>query len=352
MSIFTNNLQVSVFGESHGKYMGITIHNFPCNISLNIDKIKADLKRRSLFTIGKSKRTEADDFEIITGFYNGVTTGAPLTFLVANKDVDSKPYLDNIGVARPSHGDYAAFIKYKGVNDFRGGGHLSGRLTALFIILGSICEGELEKQNIKVVSRIKSIYDVQDDSIVEDYNKLDCSFPVYNDDAKKEMVALLATLKGDSVGGVIETFVQGVKVGLGNPIFDSVESVISHLIFSIPGVKGIEFGAGFDITKLKGSDANDQMEFDDGKVTFLTNNSGGIQGGISNGEIINFKTAIKPTPSISNPLKTINFKTNENIETITKGRHDSSIVPKVVHVINALTIFAIYDLLLGENSNG
>lgn len=348
MSTYKGNLEISVFGESHGEYIGITIHNFPSNINLNIEKIKSDLKKRSSFTISKSKRTEPDEFNIISGYFNNLTTGAPLTFLIKNKDVNSNVYLDNLGKIRPSHGDYTSFVKYKGANDFRGGGHLSGRLTSLFVILGSICENELLKHNIKITSCIKSIYNIESDTY--NIDNLDESFPVCDPIKKEEMITFLSNLHNDSVGGVVETFVNGAPIGLGNPIFDSVESVISHLMFSIPAIKGIEFGSGFDITKSKGSLVNDQIEYDNGNVRFLSNNSGGIQGGISNGEVINFRCAIKPTPSIAIPLKSINVFTKENLIVQTTGRHDACIVPKVVHVINAMTQFAIYDLLLGEKN--
>lgn len=347
MSIYANNLKISVFGESHGPAIGITIHNFPAHVKLSLEKIQKDLLMRNAFTIGKSKRTEAERFEIISGYFNGLTTGAPLTFIIPNQDVDSKTYADNYGLARPSHADYTAYVKYEGANDFRGGGHLSGRLTALYIILGSICEEELLNQNITVSSRIKSIYDIVDESSDVNYSQLDPVFPVYNEDKKKAMIDLLTNLDNDSVGGIVETCVSGVKAGLGDPIFDSIESTISHLMFAVPGVKGIEFGAGFNITRLKGSQANDEMEYIDNKVQFLSNNSGGIQGGITNGEKIIFRTAIKPTSSIRQPLKTINFIKHENAQVITEGRHDHCIVPKVTHVINALTKYAIYDISLG-----
>ena len=350
MSIFKNNLTISVFGESHGPYIGITIHNFPANIKLDLDKIKSDLALRNQFTIGKSKRTEEEDFKIISGSYQEVTTGAPLTFIIPNHDVNSQPYLDNYGLARPSHADYTAYLKYQGVNDFRGGGHLSGRLTALYMILGSICEVELNKQGINVYTRIKSLYNILDDSIVTDFNKLDPIFPVNDETKKSQMISLLQSLSDDSVGGIVETCVKGVKAGIGDPIFDNVESIISHLIFAIPGVKGIEFGSGFNITHLKGSEANDEMEYQDNKVKFLSNHSGGIQGGITNGEDIIFKTAIKPTASIAKPLKTINFINHQNSELKTLGRHDHSIVPKACQVINALTKYAIYDLILGSKN--
>lgn len=348
MSIFQSNLEVSLFGESHGRYIGITIANLPSNIELDIGKIKADLHKRTAFKIAKSKRNEADEFEIISGVFNNKTTGAPLTFLINNRDVDSSVYEKNKGIARPSHSDYSAHIKYKGANDYRGGGHLSGRLTALLIILGSICESELIKQDIQVASRIKSIYDIDDTSEVVDFNNLKSNFPVNDPDIKVEMINFLKELENDSVGGVVETYVKGVKAGIGKPIFAKAESHISRLIFSIPGIKGIEFGAGFNLAKLLGSQANDQMKYVDGKVKFLSNNSGGIQGGITNGENIVFRTVVKPTPSINIPLQTIDYLNKKNIILSTKGRHDASFVPKVVHVINAVTAFAIYDLILGE----
>lgn len=349
MSLFRNNLGISLFGESHGPAIGITIHNFPANIALDLERIKRDLQRRSSFTIGKSPRTEKDEFKIISGYWRGVTTGAPLTFIINNKDIDSSKYLDNEGVIRPSHSDYPAFIKYQGANDFRGGGHLSGRLTSLFIILGSICLNELEKLGIKVISRVKSLHNIIDDDIIN-IDDISEDFPVYNQEVKKLMIQFLESLTDDSVGGVIETCIRGVKPGYGEPIFDSIESIISHLVFSIPAVKGIEFGTGFDITKLYGSQANDQIQYCDGKVKYLTNNSGGIQGGITNGNDIIFRTAFKPTPSISKPQKTINIKTKTNIETVIEGRHDKSIIIKGVHVVNALAAYAIYDILLGGNN--
>lgn len=349
MSLLIGNLGVSVFGESHGPYIGVTIHNFPPNIKLNIERIKEDIFRRSSFTKGKSPRTEKDEFEIISGYFRGVTTGAPLTFLIKNKDVDSSSYLDNEGNLRPSHGDYAAYIKYQGVNDFRGGGHLSGRLTTLFMILGSIALEKLEKLGIKVQSRVKSLYNIEDDDIIN-IDEVSNDLPVFNKEVKKQMIELLESLDNDSVGGVVETYIRGVNPGLGDPIFSSVESIISKNIFSIPAVKGIEFGRGFDITKIYGSVANDQMKITDGKVEFLSNNSGGIQGGITNGEDIVFRTAIKPTPSIGKSQKSVNINNKENIELSIKGRHDKSIIIKAVHVVNAMAAFAIYDIMLGGNN--
>lgn len=349
MSFYNGKISVSFFGESHSSHIGLTIHNFPHGKKLNIDRINEDLQLRHSFVNGKSTRTEADQFEIISGYFNGYTTGAPLTFIIKNNDIRSSDYEKNAGIIRPSHGDYALFKKFEGFHDYRGGGHYSGRLTSLFIILGSICKTELEKKNIKIYSRIKSISDIEDNSLFNGDN-LDLSFPVVSSDIKENMINFIDNLKDNSTGGVIETKIENLPIGLGDPIFSGVESVISSLVFSIPGVKGIEFGAGFAISKMLGSKANDQMEILNDKVQFLSNNSGGISSGITNGEEVIFRTAIKPTPTIGLPQKTINILKNENITTVYGGRHDKCIVPKVVHVINAVTYFAVYLLMVCEGA--
>lgn len=347
MSFHNGRISVSLFGESHGSHIGITIHDFPHGIKLDLNKIKEDLLNRHSFKLGKSPRTEEDQFEIISGYFNEHTTGAPLTFIIKNMDIKSDDYKSYEGIVRPSHGDFTLYNKFEGFHDYRGGGHYSGRLTSLFIILGSICESELNKRNIFVSSRIKSIHNIEDKTDFSD-EVLDTSFPVSDNLAKTRMIELINSLTNDSVGGIIESKVSNLPIGLGNPIFSGVESTISSLIFSIPAVKGVEFGTGFNISKMYGSEANDQMEYVDGKINYLSNNSGGISSGITNGENIIFRTAIKPTPTISFPMKTVNIKNNENVVVNYTGRHDKCIVPKVVHVINAVTCYAIYNMILGE----
>lgn len=349
MSFYNGKISISLFGESHGSHIGITIHNFPHGVKLNLDKINEDLQKRHSFKKGKSPRTEEDKFEIISGYFNEHTTGAPLTFIIKNTDIKSDDYTSYEGVIRPSHGDFSLYNKFDGFHDYRGGGHYSGRLTSLFIILGSICEVELNKRNIFVSSRIKSIHNLEDKSEFTD-ELLDSSFPVSDGNIKTKMIELINSLENDSVGGIIESKVKNLPIGLGNPIFYGVESIISNLIFSIPAVKGIEFGSGFDITKMYGREANDQMEYVDDKIKFLQNNSGGISSGITNGEDLIFRTAIKPTPTINYPMKTINIKKGENIIVNSKGRHDKCIVPKVVHVIKAVTCYAIYNMILGDTN--
>lgn len=347
MSTFGKRIQISLFGESHGKYIGLTVHNFPCNIKIDIDKIKRKLELRRAFNT--SGRKEEDEFEIISGFFNNVTTGAPLTFLIKNNDVKSNAYFENYGILRPSHADLSAYVNYDGVNDFRGSGHLSGRLTTPLIILGSICEDALKENNIIIASRIKSIKDIEDTDEVITKELLttikDEVFPVFSGDVKKEMIDLISKTKEekDSLGGVIETFIYNPGFQRGEPYFDSMESIISHLMFSIPGVKGIEFGEGFNLSKLYGSEAAEKVVYEDEKLVFVTNKSGGIDGGMTNSNYINFKVAIKPTPSIGKKLSTIDFINKKNTSLELKGRHDTIILIKALQVVNALSWYIMLE---------
>lgn len=349
MSTFGKNINVSIFGESHGNVMGLTIHHFPAGIKIDEEKIKEKLTlRRGLSHISTS-RIEEDNFEIVSGYFNGYTTGAPLTVLVYNNNTRSRDYDKTKDLARPSHADYVANQKYHGFNDYRGGGHFSGRITALIVILGSICEDALKSSKIKVISRVKSIGKVFDDSCLDlDKSVENEIFPVVDLTVKEEMMKVIEDCKkrGDSCGGILETHIYNVPVGIGEPFFDSCESIISHLVFSIPGVKGIEFGGGFDMCKSNGSLVNDQMIMDDNKVSYKSNFSGGINGGISNGNVITFKTAIKPTPSIYQEQHTINMKTKENTTLQIVGRHDPVIAIRALHVVNAISYYAILEMMM------
>lgn len=355
MSTFGKHLTVSLFGASHEDYIGITIHNYPAGVLLNNDLINKRLKLRMAMANITSKRHERDDYEIISGVFNKYTTGAPITILIKNKDVRSKDYDKIYGVARPSHADYAYFSKYNGYNDYRGGGTSSGRLTAVLIVLGALCEQLLVDNNIIVASRIKQIYSLIDKSSlckVEDLTILkEEEFPVLDKEIKALMYELIkkTKLEEDSLGAIVETYISGVPLGLGDPFFDSFESILSHLIFSIPGVKGIEFGIGFDFVNLYGSEANDQMTYINKEVKFLSNNNGGINGGITNGDVINFKTVFKPTSSIGKKQQSINFIKKENQELEVKGRHDTIIALKGVQVVNAITNYALVELIMGNN---
>lgn len=360
MNSFGRKLKLTIFGESHGLSIGAVIDGLPSGVELNLDFIKSEMSRRAP---GKNKistaRKETDDFIIESGFFNGYTTGTPLCVRIKNSDTHSKDYSILKNLMRPSHGDYPGFVKYKGFNDYRGGGSFSGRLTASIVFAGSITKQILkERYNIEIFSHIYSIKNIEDRPFnligepKEILSKLlEKKLPVLDDEKilLMEDEILKAKSMGDSVGGVIECMVNNVGAGLGFPFFDSVESVISHGVFSIPSVKGIEFGKGFDITKLFGSSANDEYYFDEEKnIKTKTNNNGGILGGLTNGMPIIFRVAIKPTPSISIPQNTINIseKINEILEI--KGRHDPCIVQRAVPVIESITAFAILDLLLSN----
>jgi len=355
MSVFGKYIQVSLFGASHEEYIGITIHNYPSGIMLNEDKISKKLALRRGLNYLTSKRFEKDEFKIISGIYNKHTTGAPITILVKNTDVLSSEYEKQRGLARPSHADYTYHLKYRGFNDYRGGGTASGRLTVALIVLGAFCEEILNTKNIIIASRMKQIKHLIDKDVEISLDLLkklkEEEFPVFDKTIKNEMLELISKTKeeDDSLGGIIQTYIDNLPIGLGEPFWDSFESIISHLIFSIPGVKGIEFGSGFDFVHLYGSEANDGLELINNKVNYLSNHNGGINGGITNGNLVVFNTVFKPTSSIGKPQKTIDFLKNENKIIEISGRHDAIIAIKGLHVINALSAYAVLELLLGTN---
>lgn len=354
MSTFGKYLQVSIFGASHEKYIGLTIHNYPSGIKLDLDLIKNRLAQRRGLNQLTSKRFETDEFEIISGYFNDHTTGAPLTILIKNSDVRSSDYEKIKGIARPSHADFTYYQKYNGFNDYRGGGTSSGRLTVALVVLGALSEQIISSKGIIVTSFIKQIKNLIDNSKATNEQLLKLKeevFPVVSEDLKQQMLDLISKTKEDknSLGAVIETNILNIPAGLGDPFFDSFESILSHLIFSIPGIKGIEFGSGFDFANYFGSECNDEINYSDGKVQYLSNHNGGINGGITNGERVVFKTVFKPTSSIGQPQKTINFLTQENEVIEVGGRHDTIIAIKGLHVVNAVTNYAVLELLLGMN---
>lgn len=324
-SSFGNILKVSIFGESHSPYIGITIDNYPCGVEINLSLVKECLKQRRPSENYETSRVEDDEFEIISGYFNNHTTGTPLTILVKNKDVNSNDYVE--GNIRPSHADYTYFKKYEGNNDYRGGGFSSGRLTVLLVILGSLCNQLLLEKGINIESRIESIHGEKDEAKI-----------------KEEMQN--ARDKKDSVGGIIETTISGIEPGVGEPFFDSLESCLSHLLFSIGGVKGVLFGDGMDFANKYGSELKDELRINGDNISFKANHNGGINGGISNGQPIVFKTIVKPTPSIGLKQESINLKNNQNIDLEISGRHDACIVPRVLPVVNAVSAYAILDLMM------
>lgn len=352
MSTFGKIIEINLFGESHGDSIGIVINNLPAGIKLDLDNIDKELLKRRPKSVLSTQRQEKDEYKFISGYYNGYTTGTPLTIVIPNMDTRSKDYSPEI--LRPSHSDYTSHVKYKGYEDYRGSGHFSGRITAPLVILGAISNQILKQKGIIIGSHIASIKSINDknfsdfksfETILKTLNYSD--FPVIDDDIINIYKETIINAKDsqNSVGGVIETMILGLNPGYGNPFFDSIESILAHLLFSVPAVKGVEFGKGFGITKLFGSEANDSFYLDNQTIKTKTNNSGGIQGGISNGMPITFRTAIKPTASIGLAQDTVNINTMKETTLSLVGRHDPAIVHRVVHVINAVTAYATLEII-------
>ena len=356
-STWNRTLKLSIFGESHGKAIGMVLDNLPAGEAIDLDELHAFTRRR----IAKkgdtttTARAEADLAELVSGYYNGVTTGTPLTGIIQNTDTRSKDYGEMQHLARPGHADYTGYLRYHGFNDIRGGGHFSGRLTAPLVLAGGICKQILERRGVYVASHILSIRDTSDQTFcptnipLELVKSLQTSaFPVIDPNCEQKMRRVIdeARLAQDSVGGVIECCVIGLPAGVGSPMFDGIENVISSIVFGIPAVKGIEFGDGFASTHRFGSENNDSFYTEDDIVKTKSNHNGGILGGISSGMPIIFRTAIKPTSSISQPQQTIDYKTLENTTIEVRGRHDPCIAVRAAVVVEAATNLAILDLMI------
>lgn len=350
-----SKIKLSIFGESHGNAIGITIDGLPAGFSIDMDKIMMEMARRAP---GKSSlstpRKESDIPEILSGYFEGKTTGTPLCAIIRNSNTKSKDYSKLKDVMRPGHADYTGAIRYKGFNDYRGGGHFSGRITAPLVFVGAICKQILEVKGIIVSAHINSIGKIKDCSFLESdiSDELLNSFkekelPLINTKLEDEMrqEILSARSSGDSIGGTIECAILGVSPGIGDPFFDSVESTLAHLMFSVPAVKGIEFGKGFDISKMRGSEANDEYYLENGNIKTKTNNNGGILGGITNGMPIIFNVAIKPTASIFKEQNTVNIVTMEETTLCIEGRHDPCIVQRALPVIEAVAAIGITELM-------
>lgn len=348
---YGNKLKITLFGQSHSEAIGIIIDGLPSGYEVDNDKICKFLSRRSGTEKLSTSRREVDVPCFLSGIADGKTCGAPLTAVLYNKDVRSSDYLSFSGIPRPSHADFVAVNKF-GNYDFRGGGQFSGRMTAPICIVGAILIDLLLKSGIVIKSRIKSIHGINDDGLdlarvsETDFDGMDTMFPTINEDKADKMKEeiLSAKQKGDSVGGEIECFVFGMPIGVGEPFFDSLESEIAKLMFSVPAVKGIAFG-NVDCINLYGSENNDGFRMNENKVVTETNNSGGINGGISNGMPIAFTVAIKPTPSISIKQHSVDMQKKENVDLTITGRHDPCIVPRAAAVIESMTAIAIYNLL-------
>lgn len=348
---FGTSVAVTIIGESHGEYIGAVIDGLAPGIDINTDYINHMLLLRRPDGKFSTPRKEKDEFSIVSGVKNGKTTGTPITLLIPNENVKSGDYSQMRTVARPSHADYTAQCKYHGFQDSSGGGHFSGRITAALVAAGAICRYALEQKGIYIGTHVKKCAGISDrdfDDLLSDINSLNQkTFAVLDDECINKMTDAIisASQDGDSVGGVLETAVCGIPVGVGEPWFDSVESLISHMMFSIPAVKGIEFGKGFEIADMRGSQANDPMKTDGERVITLTNNNGGINGGITNGMPIIFRTAIKPTPTIFKAQNTVDFVNMTDTVLQPKGRHDPAIVHRARVVQDAASAIVLCDVL-------
>ncbi len=324
MNTFGRIFRISIFGESHGLMVGITIDGVPHGIKLSPADFEGDLRRRQAGAKGTTPRVEPDLPEIVSGWFNGYTTGAPLTITFRNTNTQSSDYDKQRAIPRPGHSDFVAYKKFEGFNDYRGGGHFSGRLTLALVAAGVVAKKVIPQITINAkLIEAGGITDI--DKAIEEVQR-----------------------QNDSIGGIVECIADGIPIGLGEPFFDSVESVISHLAFAIPAIKGIEFGSGFKASRMKGSEHNDTIIENSGRTA--TNNAGGITGGITNGNPLIFRIAVKPTSSIAKPQQTLNVKTGKIETLVAKGRHDTCIALRVPVVAEAITAIALTDLLLIEKT--
>ena len=350
--------RITSFGESHGDLVGIILDGVPAGLEFDLEFIQNEIDKRKpgqshLTTI----RLEEDRVKVLSGVFENRTTGAPLCLIIENKEMDSSVYKEYKNLLRPSHIDYSALKKYGGFSDFRGSGRFSGRITAGFVMAGAIAKQVLKKYNIMIFAYTRSIGNIIDDKVYS-FNEIENLYELreksliraIDHEKSKLMVQLIEQTinQKDSIGGTIKCITTNFPEGKGGPIFNSIESNISKAIFAIPGIKGIEFGAGFKAAKMKGSEHNDPWILKDGKVQTTKNDAGGIIGGISTGMPIEFTVAVKPTASIGIPQKTVNIKTMENVEIDFSGQHDPCIVPRVIPVVEAMTANILLDFLLLE----
>lgn len=354
---FGSNIAVTIFGESHGTAIGAVLDGMPAGIQVDEEFIARQMNLRKSVGAISTPRKEADKVKIVSGVFNGGTTGTPITFIIENQDTRSHDYGELAYKARPGHADFTADIKYGGFQDFRGGGHFSGRITAGIVAAGAVAISALKNKGVIIGTHILScggVYDREFENVKADIEYLDGrEFAVLNSSVEDEMKSAILTAKaeGDSVGGCLETAVYGMTAGVGEPWFDTVESMLSHGLFSVPAVKGVEFGAGFAYADMRGSMANDQFINENGKITTVTNNCGGILGGITNGMPIIFRCAVKPTPSIYKEQQTIDMRNGENTTLQIQGRHDPAIVHRARVVVDSITALTLIDLLSQKYGN-
>lgn len=357
-SNFGKHIEISIFGESHGEAIGVVMNGLPAGEVLDMQNIREQLARRAP---GRDKSTtprkEKDEFRFLSGVLNGKTTGAPLCAIIENTNTQSKDYTLLARMPRPSHSDYAAFVKYDGCNDIRGGGHFSGRLTAPIVLAGAICRQMLARRGVLIGGHIKNIgtvFDAPMDRVGIDgvtLDRLGNSFFALLDPTKEEAMRAeieAARLEQDSVGGSVEIAAVGLPAGLGAPMFGGVENVLSAAVYAIPAVKSVSFGAGADFATLRGSAANDQMRMENGRIVTTTNNCGGITGGITNGMPLVLTAVLKPTPSIAQQQCTVDLTQMCDTTLQIQGRHDPCIVPRALPGVEAIVAVALADLMCEE----
>ena len=347
---FGQSVTVTLFGESHGAEIGAVVDGLAPGISVDEEFIRHQLSLRRPMKDGLStSRAEADPFRIVSGVFEGKTTGTPICILIPNGDTRSKDYTP--AIPRPGHADYAAECKYHGFQDYRGGGHFSGRITAALVAAGAIVISALREKGILIGTHIASLAGEKDrafgdlDADLEALGEM--VFPVLDASSSENMKQKIrdAAADCDSVGGILETVVKGIPAGVGEPWFDTVEGVLAHALFSVPAIKGVEFGAGFAFADLRGSEANDPIAIKDGCVSMLTNQNGGINGGITNGMPLVFRCAVKPTPSIAKEQDSVDLARMENVKLSIHGRHDPAVIHRARVVVDSVTAFALCDLL-------
>lgn len=354
-STYGESLKLSIFGQSHGQAIGMTLDGIPAGLPVDFDKLQSFLNRRAPGQHDwATPRREEDRPDFLAGIIDGFTCGAPIAAVIANTNLRSGDYSNLKDQPRPGHADYTAQMKYGGFQDTAGGGHFSGRLTAPMCIAGGLCLQWLEDMGIQIGARIVSVGGECDNTAVNplcpQLDLISKDFPVLSLEAGERMRRKIAEVReaGDSIGGIIECYITGLPVGLGEPMFGGVESRIAQIAYGIPAVKSVDFGAGYAAGYMLGSQCNDAFTVVDGQIKTLTNYAGGILGGITNGMPVIFRTVIKPTPSISKPQKSVSLSLAENRELIVCGRHDPCIVPRAVPVVEAAAAIAIYDLILSN----
>lgn len=350
--VIGNRLKLTIFGSSHGSYVGASISGLPAGVKISKNNINQALTLMKGIDDVSTSGKENDDFKIISGEFNGYTSGNCLTIVIPNNNTRTADYDKDI--LRPSRVDFTANIKYEGCNDYRGGGHFSGRLTAPLVAIGTILRDILLSKNIVIGSFIKQVGEINDiskevfkEGLILTRNN---PFPVYSSEIKEQMLEQIkqAKLEGGSIGGVLETIIMGVPVGIGEPYFNSVESVLSHLLFSIEGVKGVEFGLGINMPRLRSSKANDEIIYKNGRIETITNNIDGVNYGFSSWMPIIVKTAFKPTPPIPESQKSVDLKTEENYILQSKEIHDACIVHRARFAVESLICFGLMDLMIEE----